>query len=210
MPDQEHPHNAADPPADNAAHGAGEISPLIIIPPVVIAALLALLLGVVYNFTAEPIKQAKLADKRAKLIEVMPPFANDPLATAETPAAAEIVVYAGLDENEQPTGYGITSAVSTGYSGHFAVVFGVQPDGTVEKVRILESMETPGLGSKAGAPEWLSQFEGRALADFNFAVTKDGGEVDAITGATITSRAVCDAVRQGLERFEQESDGGDS
>ena len=68
-------------------------------------------------------------------------------------------------------------------------------------------METPGLGSKAGAPEWLSQLEGQRLDSFDFRVSKDGGEVDAITGATITSRAVCDSLRQGLEAFEQNTGG---
>lgn len=163
---------------------------------------MSLLLGFVYAVTEEPIALAKLADKRAKLAEVMPAFANDPAGTVRAlDEEGQVELHTGQDAAGAVTGYGITSEVTSGYSGAFSIVFGVTPEGVVRQVRLLESKETPGLGSKAGLPDWLAQFEGQALGTFDFRVTKDGGQVDAVTGATITSRAVCDALRQGLEAF---------
>lgn len=201
------------------AGGAASISPTIIIPPVAIAVIMSLLLALVYGVTEEPIYEAKRADKRDKLSAVMPAFDNDPLeleqALTDIPygKAGNVMLYTGTVEGAA-TGYGITSAVGTGYSGYFSVVFGLDSEGNVNKVKILETMETPGLGSKVGEPKFIDQFNGKSLDNFNFAVTKDGGEIDAVTGATITSRAVSDAVIQGLEEYakprtdEPETDGG--
>ena len=191
--------------------GSSSISPMIIIPPVMIAIVMSFLLAVVYGVTKGPIAEAKRKDERDKLTQVMPEFdevANDPLDTkkslSEEPEGkpGNIVLYTGI-QGEEVSGYGMKSAVGTGYSGYFSVVFGVSPDGTVNKVKVLESMETPGLGSKAAEPDFISQLEGKKLDDFKFSVTKDGGDVDAVTGATITSRAVCEAVEQGLQQFAE-------
>jgi len=195
-----------------AAHGdqgAASINPSIIWPPVVIAIGMALILAVVYGVTKVPIAEAKKADKRDKLAQVMPKFDNDPLELeqplSDEPAgkAGNIMLYTGTVP-DGVSGYGVTSAVGTGYSGYFSVVFGLDIAGTITSVKILETLETPGLGSKASQPEFIDQFKGKRLDDFKFKVTKDGGDVDAITGATITSRAVCDAVEQGLEAFEEQ------
>jgi len=186
--------------------GASAISPAIVIPPVAIAIVSSFLLALVYGVTKTPIAEAKKADKREKLGAVMPAFDNDPLETelplteAGAGTAGNVMLYTGESDGAS-SGYGITSAVGTGYSGYFSVVFGLDAEGKITEVRILESMETPGLGSKAGEPGFTSQFTGKSLENFEFAVTKDGGDVDAITGATITSRAVSDALRQGLENF---------
>ena len=111
-----------------------------------------------------------------------------------------VTLYTGTVE-DGVSGYGITSSVKTGYSGYFSIVFGIALGDTLEHVRILESFETPGLGSKAANPPFIDQFDGKPL-DFDFRVTKDGGGVDAITGATITSRAVCAALSQGIEAYQ--------
>lgn len=183
----------------HAPSGAATISPAIVIPPVVIAAVMGLLLALVYGVTKEPIAEAKRLDKQQKLAQVMPQFANDPLEL-EQQLSDDVMLYIGTVE-DGVSGYGLTSSVNTGYSGYFSVVFGLDIEGSIERVRILESFETPGLGSKAAASPFIDQFDGKPR-DFNFKVTKDGGDIDAITGATITSRAVCDAVSQGLAAFE--------
>ncbi|MGI6182267.1 MAG: FMN-binding protein, partial [Agathobaculum sp.] len=67
---------------------------------------------------------------------------------------------------------------------------GVNTDGTIAGAKVTGHAETPGLGAKAQAdPNWITQFAGQS-ADGSLAVTKDGGTINAITGATITSRAV--------------------
>ncbi len=191
-----------------ADQGASSISPAIIVPPVLIAIVMSLILAVVYGVTKEPIAEAKKADKRDKLAQVMPQFDNDPLeleqSLSETPPgeAGNVMLYTGTVPGGT-SGYGITSAVGTGYSGYFSVVFGLDIEGSITSVKILETMETPGLGSKVGEPAFIDQFEGKSLGEFEFMVTKDGGDVDAVTGATITSRAVCEAVKQGLAAFDE-------
>lgn len=196
--EQEAEHQAAE--AEAVTAGAAQISPLIIIPPVAIAAVMGLLLALVYGVTKEPIAEAKRLDKQKKLAEVMPYFVNDPLELEEV-LNENVTLYIGTVEGGV-NGYGLTSSVKTGYSGYFSVVFGIALGNTLERVRILESFETPGLGSKAAESPFIDQFDGKPL-DFDFRVAKDGGQIDAVTGATITSRAVCDALSQGIAAFQE-------
>ncbi len=77
-------------------------------------------------------------------------------------------------------------------------MIGFLPDGTIKDVAVLEHKETPGLGDKMERKksDWSLQFQGQNPATFKIAVTKDGGDVDAITASTISSRAFCDAVER--------------
>ena len=87
---------------------------------------------------------------------------------------------------------------SQGYSGIIAILMGVNTSCKITGFKIMESKETPGLGTKASEPEFKNQFKNKGF-DFNFKVKKDGGDVDAITAATITSRAVSAALADGLK-----------
>lgn len=93
-----------------------------------------------------------------------------------------------------------------GYSGKIHIIAGINADGSVAGVRVLSHKETPGLGDKVDTKksDWILSFNGRnknsANAD-NWAVKKDGGEFDQFTGATITPRAVVNAVARGLDYF---------
>ena len=78
---------------------------------------------------------------------------------------------------------------------------GFKPNGTVQNIVVLEQKETPGLGTKMKDEKFLSQFREKNPSDFNLNVTKDGGEVDALTGATITSRAFGEAVQMAYDEF---------
>lgn len=90
-----------------------------------------------------------------------------------------------------------------GYSGLIRIMLGVDASGRIHGVYILEHRETPGLGSKICNPEFLDQFKGKSLRNFTFAVEKDGGDVDAVTSATISSRAVTEALKTGLQMLEK-------
>ncbi len=82
----------------------------------------------------------------------------------------------------------------SGFGGTLTVVVGINSDGTVAGAKVTKHSETPGLGAKSQSdPTWIVQFAGKP-ADGSLAVTKDGGDINAITGATITSRAVTKAV----------------
>jgi electron transport complex protein RnfG len=69
---------------------------------------------------------------------------------------------------------------------------------------VLQQKETPGLGTKIETPEFREQFYGKNLSEFQLNVKKDGGDVDAITAATISSRAFCDAVQRAYDTYQKE------
>ena len=88
-----------------------------------------------------------------------------------------------------------------GYSGLIKVIVGVEPDGKIVAIGILEQKETPGLGSKIAQDWFKDQYAQKTLDNAKWAVKKDGGDFDQISGATISPRAVTAAVKQGLEKF---------
>lgn len=88
-------------------------------------------------------------------------------------------------------GYVVLVTPTSGFSGAIDMMAGISNDGAITGIAIINHAETSGLGSKATDPEWQEQFIGATDA---VKVTKDGGTIQAITGSTITSRAVCDGV----------------
>ena len=105
-------------------------------------------------------------------------------------------VYGAYDENGEKIGVVITT-VSSGYGGKIEVMTGIKADGEVSGVNVLSMEETPGLGAKGKEDGFLSQYKGSDSP--NLAVSKDGGEINALSGATITSRAITKAVNQAIE-----------
>jgi len=94
-----------------------------------------------------------------------------------------------------------------GYNGNITLLAGINSDGSLRGVRIISHKETPGLGDaiEIEKSDWTLGFSGKSLNDpepDKWAVKRDGGEFDQFTGATITPRAVVDAVRLALEYFE--------
>ncbi len=95
-----------------------------------------------------------------------------------------------------------------GYTGDIDIIVGVNADGTVAGVRVLTHRETPGLGDKIDEKKsrWVDNFSGKSLRNPNqeqWKVKRDGGVFDQFTGATITPRAVTQAVLQALRYVEQ-------
>jgi electron transport complex protein RnfG len=98
-----------------------------------------------------------------------------------------------------------------GYNGDITLLAGINRDGSLRGVRVLAHRETPGLGDwiEARKSDWIKGFAGRSLTDppvSRWAVERDGGEFDQFTGATITPRAIVEAVRQALEYYASERD----
>jgi len=98
-----------------------------------------------------------------------------------------------------------------GFSGPIRILLGVETDGTVTGLRILQHRETPGLGDKidSARSDWVFQFEGHSLDNplpEGWAIRVDGGEFDQLTGASVTPRAVIKAVRDTLIWFEAHRD----
>ena len=94
------------------------------------------------------------------------------------------------------------------------MMVGMLAAGVINKVSVLSQAETPGLGANMVNEKWKSQFDGKDPKNFILKVKKDGGDVDAITAATISSRAVSEAVKRAADGFEANKDqfmkGGDN
>ncbi len=161
--------------------------------------------GVVNMITAEPIAAAKEAATVAALNEVLPAFdetTNAELTIDELP----ITVYTATKEGVV-SGYAVQTMTKQGFGGTIRMMVGFTPDGEVVNVNVLEQSETPGLGTKMtdeGNP-LITSFKGKNPADMKLAVKKDGGDVDALTAATISSRAYVDAMNRAWTAYKNVS-----
>ncbi|MCR8923925.1 electron transport complex subunit RsxG [Dasania sp. GY-MA-18] len=97
----------------------------------------------------------------------------------------------------------IPATARDGYTGDINLIVGVNVDGSVAGVRVLSHRETPGLGDAIDLKksDWVLSFNGKSLANTDWRVKKDGGDFDQFTGATITPRAVTNAVKKALQYF---------
>ena len=154
-------------------------------------------LGFVYVITKEPIENSKKKAEIDAVKNVLPTFDNDPTTNTKT---IEGLVYYTATNSGNPVGCAIKTYTDKGFAGHFELMVGFKPDGTIYKTTVLDQKETPGLGNKMKT-EWKDQFNEKNPANFKLLVKKDGGQVDAITASTITSRAFCDAVTRAYEGF---------
>lgn len=170
------------------------------------------LLGVVYSLTKGPIEEAMTLKTNNAIAGVAPEFDNDP-------SADQLVVeLAGKSYKAYPAkmggeivGYAIESFAS-GFGGRISLMVGFNADGSINGTAVLSHAETPGLGDKidASKSDFSVQFKGKNPDDFRLLVKKDGGDVDAITASTITSRAFCDAVNTAWEVFKKCNSQNDS
>jgi len=166
---------------------------------ILVTAVASVALGFVYAWTKGPIEKVKL-EKQLRAIEaVTGSYTNDPV-TEQFEVAADgdpLTVYpARVGDNG--TVYAIKTWSAQGYSGNIELMVGIDNEGAVTNVRVLAHMETPGLGSKISNQDFIDQYVGKTLGNFDFRVSKDGGEVDAISGATISTRAFSEALEKAL------------
>ncbi len=98
-------------------------------------------------------------------------------------------------EDENIAGYTFI-ATGRGYGGRINIFVGIDPDYSIRNIEILSHTETPGLGNKITEDPFIKQFEGLLVEDI--ALSRDGGKIDAITGATISSRAVTEAIQDRM------------
>jgi len=161
-------------------------------------------LGYINDITKEPIKNAKIAKKTNALKLVLPEFNNNPveevLMLKSDKAKDSIEMYAGTFDGN-PIGTAIIGSSDKGYSGLVKIIVGFNTDASIKNIVVLEQKETPGLGTKMKGDKFLRQFRGKKPSEFNVMPTKDGGDVDALTGATITTRAFGEAVKLAHEIF---------
>lgn len=165
------------------------------------------LLSWIYTITEEPIAQANLNKQIEAVKAVTPAFDNDPVAEAVqiTPEGEDkaLTVFPAR-MNGQLVGAAVESYSSKGFSGDIKLIYGFDTDGVITGYAVMEHAETPGLGAKMG--DWFNNGGKGNVIGMNPAggaltVSKDGGQVDAITAATITSRAFLDALNRAAAAF---------
>jgi len=100
-------------------------------------------------------------------------------------------------------GVAFKTSTDKGYSGLIEVIVGVDVSGQIHAIGILSQKETPGLGSKIDEDWFKDQYKGKTLEGANWAVKKDNGDFEQISGATISPRAVTSAIKEGLTGYEQ-------
>ncbi|MDZ4384247.1 MAG: RnfABCDGE type electron transport complex subunit G [Nitrospirota bacterium] len=170
----------------------------------------------VYDITKGPIAEQERLRTVSAIKAVLPAFNNDIDRDAK-----EVVVgrdkkdrdirmkfYTGK-RDESPVGMAFQVIAPDGYAGDISVLMGVTPEGEITGIEIISQRETPGLGNKILQEKWRGEFKGRSLEDGpKLAVKKDGGEIDQFSGATISPRAVTNAVKRGLEIYRKEFNHG--
>ena len=169
-------------------------------------------LGFVYEITKNPIAQAQEKAKKEAWQAVFTDVdanafeAQDVDAKIADKAIKSVGAKATVDEvcKAGDKGYVITTTDKEGYGGDIQITVGITSDGTVNGISILSISETAGLGMKAKEDSFSSQFAGKQVESFE--VTKTGAtsdnQIDAISGATITSRAVTGAVNVALAYYQ--------
>lgn len=165
-----------------------------------------LLLGLIHNITLEPIEEAARRSEVEAIESVVPEFTNDPSASAVEVDVdgVPMMVYPAMN-GETLVGAAVKSYSDEGFSGRIDVMFGFDAEGRVTGYAVLSHAETPGLGAKMDT--WFRSEEGnRSVLGLDPSrrkafVTKDGGEVDGITAATITSRAFLGALRRAADAY---------
>ena len=170
----------------------------------VICTAAGLLLGVVYNMTYGPIQAALKAEKLESIDRVLPAGDEGPVEQWVTNATTggSNLFYLVRKEGKF-VGAAIEATSHDGYGGDIVLMVGFNHYGDVEGIDVLQQSETPGLGAKIDTPDFKDEFPGRNAAGTRWKVAKDGGDIDAITAATISSRAVTEAVGWAAAQFSQ-------
>lgn len=175
----------------------------------VVTALAGLALGSVYNLTKEPIEIAKQAKLNKAIEAVLPAFDKIQEMKVQEANGSDSLKFYIATKDSVVIGTAVETYTMKGFSGLVKLMVGFLPDGSIQNISVLEHKETPGLGTKMSTPKFKDQFMGIQPATFNLKVKKDKGDVDAITAATISSRAFCDAVQRAYDTFEKNKGGNE-
>ena len=174
----------------------------------VVAVVAGLLLGYVNKLTAEPIAQANAKALSDAIALVVPGFDNEPAANPDTIEVAGVTykIYKAT-KGDKFIGAAVESSAN-GLGGALTVRVGFDADGKIIDYSLLSHAETPGLGSKAA--DWFKKggkgdITGKNPGDKPLTVSKDGGEIDAITASTITSRAFLNAVNAAYAAYAKQN-----
>ena len=163
-------------------------------------------LGLVYQSTKEPIAKAQMSKINNAIKAVVPEFNNQPFEESFTADVdGGTLTFYPAKKDGQLVGTAVKTFSNNGFSGLIELMVGFMPDGSIYKIAVVSHKETPGLGDKMepSKSNFSLQFEGKNPDTFKVKVKKDGGDVDAITASTISSRAYCDAVIRAYNALKE-------
>lgn len=169
-------------------------------------------LGYVYELTKEPIAEAKLKAQSEAITQVLPEFdeQGESFKTLAEEGGDSLEFFPAY-KNGELVGTAVKTYTKKGFSGFISIMAGIDKSGNISGYSVLEHAETPGLGSKMDI--WFNNSEkpnqnviGKNPETTKFTVSKDGGDIDAITASTITSRAFLDALVRAYNSYEEKSD----
>jgi electron transport complex protein RnfG len=173
---------------------------------VVITVIAGISLGFINDITKGPKAKAKLERKVNALKQVLPEFNNNPVEQVKLIKSDKIKdsieIYTGMLDDLQ-IGTAVIGSSEKGYSGLVKLMVGFNPDGSIKNIVVLEQKETPGLGTKMKGEKFIKQFRDKHPSEFNLKPKKDGGDVDAIAGATISTRAFGEATQLAYDVFSE-------
>jgi len=176
----------------------------------IVSIVAAALLGGMYLVTKEPIGHMEQQQRIDAISRVAPEFDNNPVSDARdvtTSSGTKCTVYPAYLDGKF-NGAAVSTYSMEGFGGEVQLMVGFNADGTVKDYQVLSHAETPGLGSKMDTwfrnPAGARSILGKSPADVSFYVVKDkaqGGQIDGITAATISSRAFLGAVREAFNAY---------
>jgi len=174
----------------------------------IVTSIAAASLARIYDITKGPIAEAKRQETLRAIRTVLPAYDNEPdkdvveLVSGKDKKGNDIktTFYRGSKAGEL-IGVAFKTSSMEGYSGLIEVMVGVDPSGTVTAIEVVSHAETPGLGDKITFSWFEDRYKGKNLENAKWLVKKDGGDFDQLTGATISPRAVTQAVKSGLDFF---------
>lgn len=170
----------------------------------VIAIVAGVALAAVYSVTKEPIAAVQLEKKNNAIKQVLPGFEGriNEIKLKPDDGKDSMTVYMAY-QGSLFYGAAVESYTDMAFSGRFSIMVGFDTTGVITGSEVLQMNETPGLGDKIDKSkhDFSLQYNGKNPATVNMKVSKDGGEIDAITAATISSRAFSDAVERAYQVF---------
>ncbi len=175
---------------------------------VVVLTAIALVAGLaltgVYALTKGPIELSQKEKKDKALHDVLPGFFGNIADTVINIDGEDVTVHKAINADGSLFGVGVETFTKKAFAGRFDLMVGFDDEGVILNTEVIKAGETPGLGDKINKSksDFAKQFNGQDPAEYKLQVSKDGGDVDAITAATISSRAYCDAVQRAYNVFK--------
>ena len=161
-------------------------------------------LGFIYGLTKPAIDQVEANKNIAAINEVLK--TDVAIARTETQVIEDLTYNLAFDANDNFIGAAVKTYSNNGFGGKVELMVGILNNGYINKVSVLSQAETPGLGANMVNDKFKGQFSNKNPKEFILKVKKDGGDVDAITAATISSRAVSEAIQKAVDGFEANKD----